>query len=77
MIGQEIRKARLNAEMTQEALAAKAHLTREYVSLIELDKRMPTLSVYVRLCRALGISAAALLSKLEESLAKGKGKSSG
>ena len=77
MIGQELRKARIKAEMTQEALAAKAHLTREYVSLIELDKRMPTLLVYVRLCRALGISASDLLSKLEEALAQVKGKRGG
>jgi transcriptional regulator with XRE-family HTH domain len=60
--------------MTQEGLAAKAKLTREYVSLIELDKRMPTLAVYVRLCRALGISAPNLLSKLEDRLADGKGR---
>ena len=55
--------------MTQEDLAAKAHLTREYVSLLELDKRMPTLPVYVRLCRAMKISACELLAKLEDALA--------
>ena len=68
--------ARVNAGMTQESLGAKAHLTWEYVSLIELDKRMPTLAVYVRLCRALGISAPELLSKLENALADGKGRGS-
>jgi len=72
VIGQEIRKARLKAGMTQEDLASKAKLTREYVSLLELDKRMPTLSVFVRICRSLGISAPDLLSKIEDSLASGK-----
>jgi transcriptional regulator with XRE-family HTH domain len=69
VIGQEFRKARLKAGLTQEALAAKAHLTREYISLLELDKRMPTLRVFVRLCRSMNISAPDLLSKLEDALA--------
>jgi transcriptional regulator with XRE-family HTH domain len=56
--------------MTQEELAAKSQLTREYVSLLELDKRMPTMPVYVRLCRSLGVSASGLLQKLEDWLAK-------
>jgi transcriptional regulator with XRE-family HTH domain len=54
--------------MTQEQLASKARLTREYVSLLELDKRMPTIPVFIRLCRALGISAAKLIAKVEASL---------
>jgi transcriptional regulator with XRE-family HTH domain len=58
MLGQEIRQARLKAGITQEELAVMARVTREYVSLLELNKRMPTLPVYVRICRALGISAA-------------------
>ena len=70
MLGQEIRKARLRAGMTQEELAAKSRLTREYISLLELDKRMPTIPVYVRLCRSLGISAPGLIEKLEDWLAK-------
>ena len=69
VLGKEFRKARLKAGLTQEELAAKAKLTREYVSLLELDKRMPTLPVFVRLCRAMRISASDLLSKLEDSLA--------
>lgn len=72
MIGQEFRKARLKAGLTQEELAAKARLTREYVSLLELNKRMPTLPVFIRLCRSMGISAPDLLSKLEDSLAGNK-----
>ena len=68
MLGQEIRKARLKAGLTQEDLASKARVTREYVSLVELNKRMPTLPVFVRLCKAIGVSAPDLLSKLEDSL---------
>ena len=67
MLGQEIRKARVKAGLTQEDLAAKARVTREYVSLLELNKRMPTLPVFVRLCKAIGVSAPDLLAKLEDS----------
>jgi transcriptional regulator with XRE-family HTH domain len=72
VIGQEFRKARLKAGMTQEELAAKARVTREYISLLELNKRMPTLPVFVRLCRSMGVSASDLLSKLEDTLASSK-----
>jgi transcriptional regulator with XRE-family HTH domain len=68
VLGQEIRKARLKVGLTQEALAAKARLTREYVSLLELNKRMPTLPVFVRLCKSMGLSAPDFLSKIEASL---------
>jgi transcriptional regulator with XRE-family HTH domain len=74
VLGQEIRKARLKAGMTQEELAAKARLTREYISLLELNKRMPTLPVFVRLCRSMDISAPDLLAKFEESVIGGKGR---
>jgi transcriptional regulator with XRE-family HTH domain len=69
VLGKEFRKARLKAGLTQEDLAAKSRLTREYVSLLELDKRMPTLPVFVRLCRAMRISAPDLLAKHEDQLA--------
>jgi transcriptional regulator with XRE-family HTH domain len=70
VLGQEIRKARVAAGLTQEELAARARLTREYVSLLELNKRMPTMPVYVRICRSLGVSPSKLLSILEDWLAK-------
>jgi transcriptional regulator with XRE-family HTH domain len=54
--------------MTQEDLAAKARLTREYVSLLELNKRMPTLPVFVRVCKSMNLSAPELLAKVEHSL---------
>jgi len=68
VLGEEIRKSRLQAGLTQEELAAKARLTREYVSLLELNKRMPTLPVFVRICRSMNLSAPDLLSKIEHSL---------
>lgn len=65
MIGDELRKARTHAGMTQQALAERVGLTREYVSQIELDKRLPTIPVYVRICRALGLSTKDLVEMID------------
>lgn len=54
--------------MTQEELAAKASLTREYVSLLERDKRTPTIEVFIRLVRAVGLSPAEVIAKIEKEL---------
>jgi transcriptional regulator with XRE-family HTH domain len=68
VLGKLIKQARLKAEMTQEDLAAKASLTREYVSLLERDKRSPTIEVFIRLVRALGLSPAEVILDVEKSL---------
>lgn len=68
MFGQLLRDARLKAKMTQEELASKAKLTREYVSLLEHNKRVPTITVFIRLARAVGINPADLLLSVEKSL---------
>lgn len=56
--------------MTQEDLAAKASLTREYVSLLERDKRSPTIEVFIRLVRAVGLSPEKVVLEVERSLSK-------
>jgi transcriptional regulator with XRE-family HTH domain len=68
VFGELLKQARLKAEMTQEDLAAKAALTREYVSLLERDKRNPTIEVFIRLVRAVGLSPAEVISEVEKSL---------
>lgn len=66
MFGELLRKARLKAALTQEELAAKAHLTREYISLLEGDKRTPTIAVFIRLVRAVGLEPADVIRQIEE-----------
>ena len=68
MFGTLLRQARLKAAMTQEALAAEAALTREYVSLLERGKRSPTVEVFIRLVRAVGLSPADVILAVEQSL---------
>jgi transcriptional regulator with XRE-family HTH domain len=65
MLGEELRNARLAAGLTQEALAARAGLDRAYISLLEHDRKSPTLDTLFRLCKAIGISAAAVVGRVE------------
>src|ERR1700761_1307932 len=43
VLGEELRKLRIAAGLTQEQLAFKAGLARNYISLLELDRKSPTL----------------------------------
>lgn len=65
MLGSELRKARLKAGLTQEELAHRAGISRNYVSLMELDQKSPTVDTLMRVCHAMGASAGSLLSKVE------------
>lgn len=51
--------------MTQEELARAARLDRAYISLLEHDRKSPTVDTLVRLCRALGIKASTVLARVE------------
>lgn len=53
MLGNERRKARKAAGLTQDQLAFAANLDRTYISQLENDKKSPTLDVLLYLCDAL------------------------
>jgi transcriptional regulator with XRE-family HTH domain len=65
VIGEEIRKARKKAGLSQEELAFRSNVTRNYVSLVELNQHSPTLDTLVRICQALGVKASNLVAKVE------------
>jgi transcriptional regulator with XRE-family HTH domain len=65
MLGDELRKAREQAEMTQEQLSFAAGVDRSYISLLENDHKSPTVDVLFRLCDALGVAASDLLARVE------------
>ena len=78
MIGEEIRKARTDAGLSQEELAFRADLSRNYVSMVELNQNSPTLDTLLRICLALGVRAAPLVALHEQDWMKqqeGGGKS--
>ncbi len=73
MFGEELRKAREKAGLTQEQLAFRAGLHRTYISLLERDLKSPTLNTLFRLCGAMAVSAAKLVAKVEKRLNEDRG----
>jgi transcriptional regulator with XRE-family HTH domain len=53
------------AGLSQEQLAFRAKIARNYVSLLELNQKSPTVTVLFRLCKALDIRASVLLARVE------------
>lgn len=49
VIGQNVRRHRINRKWTQEMLAAEVKLSSDYISRLELGKENPTLDVLVRI----------------------------
>jgi transcriptional regulator with XRE-family HTH domain len=72
VLGAELRKAREAAGLTQEQLAAKAHLSREYVSHLERDEYSPTLDVLLRLCAAMDAWGWQVVQRVEEEIRGGR-----
>jgi len=65
VLGNELRSERLKAKLTQEQLAAKAGVSRNYVSLLELNKKSPTVQMLIKLCRVLRVRPSVLLARIE------------
>lgn len=56
-----LRRARLGAALSQEALAAQAGMHRTALSRLETCERAPEFRTLLRLARALGVTPASLL----------------
>lgn len=65
MLGEELRRARNKAGLTQEQVAAKARISREYVSQLERNRQSPTVDMLLRVCRILGVPAARIIERVE------------
>lgn len=63
--GEALRAVRLEAGLSQEALADRAGLDRTYVSGTERGRKNPTLKSIARLSDALGVSMTELLARTE------------
>jgi transcriptional regulator with XRE-family HTH domain len=72
MIGSEIRKARLAAKLSQELVARKAGIDRPHLSELEHDKMSPSFDTLLRICKAIGVSAAELVARVENAHPKAK-----
>lgn len=63
--GLVLRKVRLEAGLSQEALAGFAGLDRTYISLLERGLRQPTLSTLIHLASAIGVTPHSLVEQTE------------
>ena len=64
LFGKRLRELRRRNGLTQEALADRAHLHRNYVGGVERGERNISLINIVELAQALAIRPSALLSKI-------------
>jgi transcriptional regulator with XRE-family HTH domain len=60
-IGARIREARLKKKLTQEQLAEMADIGFYYVGEIERGVKLPSLTVFIQIVEALGVTADSLL----------------
>ena len=60
-IGARIKEARLKKKLTQEQLAEMAGVGFYYIGEIERGQKLPSLTVFVQIVEALGVSADSLL----------------
>ena len=63
--GAHLRRTRESAKVSQEELAHRAGLSRNYVSLLERGLRNPTLNSMAMLARALGLSLVEFIRVLD------------
>jgi transcriptional regulator with XRE-family HTH domain len=65
VLGEEIRKTRVEARLTQEELAFKAGVSRNYISLLELNAKSPTIETLAKICKVLHVRVSALIARTE------------
>ncbi|HEX8410721.1 MAG TPA: helix-turn-helix transcriptional regulator [Thermoanaerobaculia bacterium] len=61
LFGRRLREIRKQRDLTQEALAESADLSGNYISDLELGRKVPSLTIIVRLSQALDVAVADLL----------------
>ncbi len=65
MMGEELRKARERARLTQEQLSFRAGLSCPYVSQLERNLKSPTVATLFLICDALDVSAADVVKRVD------------
>ena len=63
-LGREIRRRRKAISLSQEELAERADLHRNYVGFLERGERNPSFITVLKLARTLGVSAATLMGDI-------------
>jgi transcriptional regulator with XRE-family HTH domain len=65
MMGEELRKARERAGLTQELLSFRAGLSRPYISQLERNLKSPTVATLFLICDALDVRAADVVRRVD------------
>ena len=68
--GLAIRKLRISRDLTQEELGFESELTRAYISSIELDQKLPSITTIAKLAKAFNLSLSELMTLVEIELKK-------
>jgi transcriptional regulator with XRE-family HTH domain len=68
--GDTLRRLRNERGLSQERLAEAANLTADYIGFIERGENVPTLTVLLKLAKALSVDAAELLREFTLSALK-------
>lgn len=63
--GTALRRLRRGAGLTQEQLGFESGVQRNFVSLIETNRNLPTIRTVHKLARALGLKASELVAEAE------------
>jgi len=71
LLGESVKKIRISAGMSQEALAFAAEIDRTYVSGIERGAANPSLLTLANICHALGITLSDLFQNVSVALPPG------
>ena len=71
-LGQALRKLRTERGWSQSELALRVQMDRNYLSLIELGRNSPSVRMLVRLCSALDVKAADVLTDVDRRLQRQK-----
>lgn len=64
IFGRVLRQVREEKKLTQEKLAELADVDRTYIYRLETGKRSPSLSIIIRIAKALKVSPGTLLDRL-------------
>ena len=70
-LGRVIRRRRLAAGLSQEGLAERAALHRNYVGLVERGERNVTVDALARIAAGLGVPLSRLVAEAEEGQSAG------
>ncbi len=64
IFGRVLRQVREEKKLTQEKLAELADVDRTYIYRLETGKRSPSLSIIIRIAKALKVSPGTLIDRL-------------